>query len=135
MSRSGYSDDCENLSLWRGTVTRSLRGKRGQAFLRELAAAMDAMTVKELIASQLVNEQGQCCTIGVVCKARQLDVTVVDESDPADVAKFVGVAHAMAAEIAYMNDEWTEWNHPPETPEQRWKRMRKWVADNLREQQ
>lgn len=127
MSRSGYSYDCENIELYRGTVTRALRGKRGQAFLRELAAALDAMPVKELIASELISAQGQCCAIGVVCKARQLDVTVVDESEPSDVAKFVGIATSMAAEIAFMNDEWVA----GETRKARWDRMRKWVADNL----
>lgn len=54
MSRSGYVDDCENLELYRATVERSIKGKRGQAFLRELAAAMDAMPEKVLIAEELV---------------------------------------------------------------------------------
>jgi hypothetical protein len=37
MSRSGYSDDLENWSLirWRGAVASAIRGRRGQAFLRE----------------------------------------------------------------------------------------------------
>lgn len=128
MSRSGYVDDCENLELYRSAVDRALKGARGQAFLRELAAAMDAMPEKILIASELINEHGKCCTIGVVCKARGLDVTVVDENEPSDVAKFVGIARSMAAEIAFMNDEWAL---RPETPTERWTRMRKWVDANL----
>jgi hypothetical protein len=45
MSRSGYSDDLDPLALgrWRGRVASAMRGKRGQAFLREMLAAMDAM--------------------------------------------------------------------------------------------
>ena len=37
MSRSGYSDDCETMGLWRGAVERAIYGKRGQTFLREMA--------------------------------------------------------------------------------------------------
>jgi len=128
MSRSGYSDDCENLGLYRGAVDRALQGQRGQAFLRELAAAMDAMPEKVLITGDLINEQGQCCTIGVVCKTRGLDVTRVAASEPDDVAKMIGLARSMTAEIAFMNDEWES---PRETPAARWVRMRKWVSDNL----
>lgn len=128
MSRSGYSDECENLELYRATVERALRGQRGQAFLRELAKSLDAMPEKILIAGELVNEHGECCTLGVVCKARQLDVSDVDYYDPDSVAKAVGVARSMAAEIEHLNDEW---GRPGELPNERWKRMRRWVDENL----
>jgi hypothetical protein len=42
MSRSGYDDEGD-FGLWRGTVLAAIRGKRGQAFLREMKTAMDAM--------------------------------------------------------------------------------------------
>lgn len=132
MSRSGYSDDCDNIELYRAAVNRALRGKRGQAFLRELATEMDAMPEKVLFAGELVNEHGECCTIGVVCKARQLDVSHLDVDDPETVARAVGIARSMAAEIEYMNDE-AYWKGG-ELPNERWKRMRKWVEDNLVEQ-
>lgn len=128
MSRSGYSDDCDNLNLYRATVERALHGKRGQAFLRELADAFDALPEKVLIAGELINEQGECCAIGAVCKSRSLDVSQVDYEDPEAVGKMIGVARSMAAEIAYMNDE-HEWTI--ETPSQRWKRMRKWIASKI----
>jgi len=128
MSRSGYSDDADNLNLYRGNVERVLRSKRGQTFLRELAVQMDAMPEKVLIAEELVNEAGACCTMGVVCKARNLDVGKICYDDPDSVATALGINHMMAAEIAYMNDEYT---YNPETPASRWERMRKWVSDNL----
>lgn len=131
MSRSGYSDDCENLELYRGAVDAAMYGKRGQAFLRELAAAMDAMPEKVLIAGELVSEKGECCAIGVVCKARALDVSRLDYEDADKVGRTIGVARSMAAEIAFMNDEWVS---PSELPNERWKRMRKWVADNIKPQ-
>lgn len=129
MSRSGYSDDCENLELYRATVDRALKGKRGQAFLRELAAAMDAMPEKVLIAGELIKPNGGCCAIGTVCKARGLDVSKVDYEDPDSVASVIGVARSMAAEIAYQNDEGGTTSR--EEPAARWQRVRKWVSENL----
>jgi hypothetical protein len=38
---------------WRGAVASAIRGGRGQAFLREMLAAMDAMPVKRLVANEL----------------------------------------------------------------------------------
>lgn len=127
MSRSGYSDDCEHLELYRGNVDRSLRSKRGQAFLGELAVALDAMPERKLIKHELIDSNGDCCAMGAVCKARGTDVSFVDPDDPERVAATVGIAKIMAAEIAFMNDEWSD----NETPEQRWERMREWVGKNL----
>lgn len=130
MSRSGYSDDCENLNLYRATVERAIRGKRGQAFLRELAEAMDAMPEKILISSELINDNGDCCAIGVICKARGIDVSGIDYEIPSEVADAIGIAESMAAEIEYLNDDDGGW-YCIETEEKRWTRMRKWVADHI----
>jgi len=49
MTRHGYVDDSEDTlayGRWRAQVQSAIRGKRGQAFLKELAAAMDAMPEK-----------------------------------------------------------------------------------------
>ena len=127
MSRSGYTDDCEHLDLWRAAVDRAMRGRRGQAFLRELATAMDAMPEKILIANELVDDYGNVCAIGSVCKARGLDIERIDCDEPRSVGDAVGIARAMAAEIAYMNDEWGH----GETPEHRWTRMRAWVQQQI----
>jgi hypothetical protein len=128
MSRSGYSDECDDLALYRGIVERVLRSKRGQAFLNELAVQMDAMPEKVLIAHELINQSGGCCTMGVVCKARKLDVSKIEYEDPESVARALGINHMMAAEIAYMNDEYLLHD---EAPAARWERMRKWVSENL----
>lgn len=133
MSRSGYSEDLASddplqYGRWRAQVKSAIRGKRGQAFLRELAAAMDAMPVKELITRELVREDGACCTIGVVCKSRGLDVSKVDCDDPPSVGNLVGIAHQLAAEIEYENDE----NCSGQTPGKRWEIMRRWVERNIK---
>ncbi len=134
MSRSGYVDDFDDplaLGRWRQAVKCALEGRRGQAFLRELAAAMDAMEEKVLIADELINEDGDCCAIGVVCKARGIDVSSIDYEDAQSVGDAVGIARAMAAEIEFENDQ--DFWRTNETPEQRWKRMRRWVSDQLLE--
>jgi len=128
MSRSGYVDDCDNLNLYRGTVERAIRGKRGQAFLRELATSLDSMPEKRLIASELIDDKGDVCAIGSVCKMRGIDVGGVDIYDPETIGELVGIARSMAAEIEFENDEHGRFD---ETPEDRWMRMRQWVSDNL----
>ena len=55
MSRSGYSDELDRgiLNLWRANVDRTLTSKRGQAFLKEMIVALDAIPDKRLIAHDL----------------------------------------------------------------------------------
>lgn len=129
MNRSGYTDALDNFEAarWRGSVKRAIRGKRGQAFLQELAKDMDAMPVKELIKGELVNTEGECCTIGVVCKSRNLPIEQINYEDPEAVGSAVGIARSMAAEIEYQNDEGGYAESQPEL----WTRMRKWVAENI----
>lgn len=138
MSRSGYSDDCENLGLWRGAVERAIRGKRGQAFLREMAAALDAMSVKELVSGEIVDDDGSVCAIGTVAVARKIDRDKFnDPYDYEGIADTFGVARALVQEIEYENDEcgrgkYVACKFVDETPAERWTRMRAWVEANLR---
>lgn len=141
MSRSGYSNDGENNwahICWRGAVSSAIKGKRGQAFLLELARAMDAMPVKRLVTEEL-QADGEFCTLGVVGNARGLDMSAIDPDDSEVVAEKFGLAESMIREIVWENDE-----HPGvyveqqqgcpwrrETPEERWQRMRKWVDSNI----
>lgn len=135
MGRSGYVDDgfdcpedCWAHIRWRGAVESSLRGKRGQAFLKELLAAMDAMPVKELIPDRL-EADGSFCTLGVVGNARGIDMSNIDYEDPQQLSDAFGIAKAMCQEIEYMNDEGHYYN---ETPAERWRRMRAWVASEIK---
>jgi hypothetical protein len=135
MSRSGYVEDSDGLNFYRANVDRALAGKRGQAFLREMAAALDAMPVKALVAGEILRDNEHVCAIGSVALARMLDVSTLDVEDGDAVGKAFGIKRMLACEIVYENDEggpkpW--WNGGPETPEQRWTRMRAWVTDHLR---
>lgn len=141
MSRSGYSDDCENWSLicWRGAVSSAIRGKRGQAFLIELRDALDEMPDKRLVTDTL-EADGQFCTLGALGAKRGLDMSKIDSHDRGSVANAFGIAEAMAAEIVYENDERPgeyvqddsgRWSLLPDNPEIRWKRMRAWVESHI----
>lgn len=133
MSRSGYSDDCEQWSLicWRGAVASAIRGRRGQAFLREMLSALDALPEHKLIENKLVETDGAVCALGALAKAREMNVSEIDPEDHETVAGKFDVAHALACEVMFENDEgagyWSE-----ETPEQRFARMRRWVESQIK---
>jgi hypothetical protein len=135
VSRSGYSDGLEHWDLirWRGAVKAALRGKRGQAFLRELIETLDAMPEKKLAYGRLfppgpIDPDCTLCAMGEVAKRRGLNLRSVDIDEPEEVGDALGIARAMAAEIAYMNDEASI---IPETEERRWQRMHNWAKNNL----
>lgn len=138
MSRHGYVDDLEDypnqLELYRQRVRNAITGKRGQRFFRELAGALDAMPVKSLCTKALKTPGGEFCTLGVAMHARGIDVPVSepedDEGEPDWDAKQLNIAECLAAETAYENDEG---GLRAESGEQRWQRMRAWVAKNIRQ--
>jgi hypothetical protein len=114
MSRSGYTDDYGDddplaMGRWRQAVKRSIEGKRGQAMLRELAEALDAMPDKSLSAGNFATVEGEFCTLGVLGAKRgtKMDDLGDDEDgcDTETVGQRFGIARALAAEIMYMNDE------------------------------
>jgi len=129
MSRSGYDDCCDGWDLirWRGAVASAIRGARGQAFLREMLDALDAMPDKRLIKGDLITETGEVCAIGAVCKKRGVHVSGIDVHDRKAVADSVGIAEALAAEIMYENDDLLH----AITPEGRWEWMRHWCVEHL----
>lgn len=135
MSRPGYRDDTDDnwaLIRWRGAVASAIRGQRGDAFLHEMLAALDALPVKELRGGAFICE-GEVCALGAVAVARKIEVdpmlTGPDPGHSADeMAALFGIPKALAAEIMFENDEGT-WG--TETPAKRFTRMRKWITDNI----
>jgi hypothetical protein len=113
MSRSGYSDAIDynwGHIMWRGRVASSIRGKRGQAMLRELLGALDAMPDKKLYPNSFATESGEYCTLGVLGAARgtKMDDLGNEDSgcDEKLVAERFGVAAPLVQEIMWLNDEW-----------------------------
>lgn len=159
MSRSGYSDECDGWALirWRGAVTSAIRGARGQAMLRELVQALDALPEKSLATDNLETAHGEYCTLGALGRARGMDMTTIDPEDRAAVAEAFGIAEALAAEIMFENDDcgysadgrdyfnflvcgpmrkWEHhvqlrWRTNPRGGQIRWSRMRAWAVANL----
>jgi hypothetical protein len=121
MSRSGYTDDGIDSAedqwrqiRWRGAVKSAIRGKHGQAFLKELLAALDAMEDKRLYAGLLQREEGGYCALGVLGAKRGLDMSAIphdveDEWGGDEVAEAVAdlfeVNDKVAREIMWENDE------------------------------
>jgi hypothetical protein len=136
MSRSGYSEDCEHVQLWRGAVWRALSGKRGRAFLKEMLAALDALPEKRLIAGSLI-EGSKVCAIGSVGLARGIDMRGLNPEDPDAIAATFGIARAMVQEIEFENDDdwgvFTDHRHMAEgfRERQRFERVRAWVVRQL----
>jgi hypothetical protein len=142
MSRSGYSDDYDRdqAAMWRGQVASAIRGKRGQVFLRDLLAALEALPDKRLIAGHM-EKDGCVCATGALGKARGLDMTringLIEAEDDYDdgvvgyaVAETFDIASQLAREVLYMNDEG---GYVAETDEHRYERMVKWVKSKIRE--
>lgn len=141
MSRSGYSDDCDNLGLWRQTVRRAIEGKRGQKLLRELEAALIALPNKRLVDYAVaIPEQGEVCALGAVALKRRLDkgmdrtaaLEEIAEQFPegceaSELCDEFDIAEAMAREITYINDE----RERHETPEQRYDSVLGWVRSKI----
>ena len=107
-----------------------------------MAAALDAMPVKELIASEIVTESGQACALGAVAKSRGMDVVGIDPDDADVVANKFGIAVSLAREIVYINDEGfnsrvvtgahgQQYRLRVECPSERWQRVRSWVAAQI----
>lgn len=131
MSRSGYTEDCDDqwaFIKWRGAVASSIRGKRGQAFLREILDSMDALPRKELAANHLRDPSGSVCAIGAVGQRRGVNLNELDPDDYSTVAGTFGIAEPLAREIVWMNDEA---GPPCESPYHRFERMRKWIVSKL----
>lgn len=136
MSRSGYTDDCWDddganwrMICYRGAVASAIRGKRGQAFLREMIEALDALPEKRLIAEELRTPEGDCCAMGAVAIRRGVDVSDLDPWDKESVAFVMGISVSLAREIAFENDE-NGWSGHT-SPEARWSAMRRWAEGQL----
>lgn len=151
MSRAGYiddwGDDAPPPEFWHRAVENAIRGRRGQALLKDLRDAMDALPQKRLIASELRTVDGEVCALGAVGVRRNVDMSaLIRPADCAEedwnsdwecevhenseiLASWLNIAPALAREVMYQNDD-----ERAETPEQRWVRMRRWVARKLGEQ-
>ncbi len=114
MSRHGYTDDNDDPlahGRWRGAVRSAIEGRRGQAMLRELLAALDAMPVKEQHPDSFATPEGEFCALGALGAARGMSLAGLEDCDRDEVGRLFGIAPALAAEVMYLNDEWLVGTH------------------------
>lgn len=95
--------------------------------LRDLLAALDAMPNKRLIDGEL-ELRGEVCALGALGRAKGLPIEKVDPEEHERLGEMFNVAPCLIREVEYLNDEA---NIGPETPEQRWLRVRGHVTKML----
>lgn len=152
MSRSGYTDDCEGINLYRGNVERCLKGRKGQAALREMRDALEAMPEKKLVADAFACDDG-VCAMGALARHREVEKGVpfdeaqaavidlarrkgLDEGDvnsAADcAANALSIPRYLAREVAFENDDHDGFGvGRKDDPEARHARMLKWVNEQI----
>lgn len=154
--RIGYSDEEDypgQFGLWQGNCQRSLKGKAGQAALRELEAALLALPSKRLIAGEFEDADGEVCSIAALAKHRGIDSGQIEanpEYDMEQVGVELGMPRLVAWKVVEMNDlhfngkdllfaegpyRWPgeqPYAYIEVTPEQRYERMLAWVREQLR---
>lgn len=141
--------------MWCQTVKNALRGRRGQAILAEMRRALLALPEKRLIAGHVV-QNGEVCAVGALAAYRlqhgplalsqtflsrycpqaaslaeleeQLADWLDDSETTADFGRELGMTRPVAIELAYQNDE-AGWGR--ETPEERYRRVLRWVEEQL----
>jgi hypothetical protein len=112
-------------------ATREIRGRRGQAFLREMLIAMDALPEKKLVQGTF-EADGAVCALGSVGRARGIDMAKIVPVDSPTVAGAFGISEALAREITFQNDVGMG-STLIETTEDRFSRMRAWIVAHLME--
>ncbi len=162
---SRIDDDCgsdDTAGFLRGCAfehngMRAMYGKRGQRFLRELVAALDAMPEKRLVEGRLATTTvegsqlcGEVCALGAVVVQRKVatgtlrpialqETALVAQPDDDDdesydgwemiktAAEILGIPRPFAWQVVCANDERTRG-----TPEERWAFMHRWAKARIR---
>src|SRR5690242_7152069 len=99
MIRIGFSEDevyPGQFELWQANCDRSLAGKKGQAALRELEAALLALPAKRLIANEF-DDGEDVCAIGAVFRYKRMSAP---KADPQYEMEDVGVECGMPRLVA-----------------------------------
>ncbi len=139
--RISYSEEEDypgEFDLYQGNCMRSIKGKKGQAALRELEQALLAMPDKRLIANELETADGDVCAIGALVKHRG----VTPKSDPEDMEEVgmeLGMPRLVAWKVVALNDVDIDSYYDPKeghcvsyTPEERYEhvlaQVQKWLS-------
>ena len=141
--RVNYSEDEDyggQFNLWQANCRRSRQGKKGQAALRELEAALLAMPDKRIQKDVLVEPSGEACAIGALMLHRMISAGMSREQaieecgafeplDTEDHGVSFGLPRLVAWSVAVENDEY----YRVESPEERYRRILAWIREELRQ--
>jgi hypothetical protein len=141
--RIGYSEEEDypgQHNLWQANCLRSIRGKAGQASLRELEQALLALPEKRLIADELENADGEVCAIGALAKYRNHTPKADPDWEMEQVGVELGMPEMVAWRVVALNDIDIDLYYDREkqkcvsyTPEERYERVlaqvQKWLAE------
>jgi D-alanine-D-alanine ligase-like ATP-grasp enzyme len=126
--------------LWEANRDRSLRGRKGQAALRELETALLELPEKRLIANHLKDDEGGVCALAALAKYKGAELPEEVEAEYDDeygvaiqdqmvaFGKSLGVPRMVAIDIVYQNDD-TWWKEL--TPEERYRKMLNWTQRHI----
>lgn len=145
-----YDPDFQNQGeLFWANAARSLKGRKGQAALRELRDELLAMPEPKLIRGRLADEQGHVCAVGALAVARRcakgerredvLDDLAAkiaagdgDESyDGWDITAAVGVSVGVPFVFAYALGDLNDESLYSKTPEERHTAVLAWIDKQL----
>lgn len=133
--------------LWNANLIRHMRGRAGQAVLRELREALLSLPEKRLINGRLADESGCVCTVGALAAHRGVSLKELADRIKVDYEGYpfdewdaeeatlneglrIGLKTGMVVRLASINDDtWGPGIH--ETPEQRYERVLKWVESKI----
>lgn len=120
MGRTSWTEfdgeDSREHALFQGRLSRSLRGKAGQAALRELEAALVAMPEPELYSGVFAQPSGEVCALGALAVAKKVAAGVsraealavcadVDPDLSEEVGEDLGFPRLVAQAVVWENDE------------------------------
>ena len=133
--RINYSEDEDSpgqFGLWQANCRRSIKGKAGQAALRELEQALLTQPEKRLISDESQNAEGEVCAIGALAKYRGIEKTEADPEDMEEVGIELGMPRLVARKVVCLNDvELGIYGLNSVTPEERYERVLAWVRRQL----
>jgi len=143
MSRVVSDDYCDNWDRirWAGALKQAIKSERGQAVLRELETALLSLPEKSLIGGAF-SYCGQVCALGALAVKRKVDEgkegstaryeveeefsDILDDSEM--VARRLSIAHTLAWQVMYENDE----RSCGRTPEQKYAHVLAWVRERIK---
>lgn len=151
MSRINYSEEEDfpgQFALWTQNVERSLAGKDGQRALRDLEAALLALSAPRLVYGRL-SKDGEVCAVGAVVLQRKVSLGQAreavlremedparerekwededDEGETEAAGVAVGIPRLVAWRLVALNDIDLDYC----TPEQRYEKVLAWTRKHL----